>query len=594
MTSLYHAGDDYMEGMTVSVKAVEQAISRTSDKQKPNVDDLLLLIMALRSNQSLRYTGKCLHIFLRHLRVPGSRSGTKEHTAAKALPLHIVALAGLSVIMIHAQFVANAYEKIWFKLKKRLEVFLECIDDGLAWCSSVQLESSDILKSTTYPEVQPARFPYTVSFMLARICAFDKAGRRIRYKDGSGSDVAYLMYLSTGDLYNAWKLDGTEKGILLEDLIAETLASRVNTLRLWSRNEKKHALPVLRYHFQLICDFIIEFRREAYVSAGRDPNPVDDPKASTLDVPLLRRHILSELTRLMNVIGEHYRKDPLPSDNVSQHDLLPVVSGAIDVQLLFLSLNHCTPRGVHAYTQVLETVRAGFIPLVIRSLDKLCDYPTFDLHTLFPKAQAIDYWQATWMSLHYVLAYSVYPSILHYVTVVHPFNLPLTNSVVAFSDWQTINETPTEALTDPEATKKCSGCSSILYCSTACQRADWKAGHRDQCQVQATSREEPEAYIMRGISGNPALEAQLDGMFRRAEAEVELEAESEKGGRPLWPRIRLIEGNFVFGQNAICVTMQFQITSASEDEEDVDIEMIQAVTRIGNLAEWLGKPTGQK
>jgi hypothetical protein len=91
----------------------------------------------------------------------------------------------------------------------------------------------------------------------------------------------------------------------------------------------------------------------------------------------------------------------------------------------------------------------------------------------------------------------------------------------------------------------------------------------------------PMHYTMRGISGNPSQEAQLEEMFKRAQYELLFEDEREKEGKPLWPKIRLAEGVFLFGQNVLCVTMQFRIKSVSEDNEHVDMEMIQAVTRIG-------------
>ncbi|KAH6916243.1 hypothetical protein BKA70DRAFT_1255110 [Coprinopsis sp. MPI-PUGE-AT-0042] len=761
MASLYLPDGDYKKIMAVSSKAVDQAISRASGAQEAKVDDLLLLVKALRSEQSLKYIPECLDIFLRHLRLPEPRSGDKEPLP---IPQHVVALAGLSVIMIHTQIVPSVHEKIWPKLKKHLDVFLECIDDGLRWCSSPHLEAGDISESTTYPEIQPARFPYTATFMLARVLAFgpgvkqtvtskplaikiairvwllkntnvSESGRRIRYKDGSGSDNAYLMHLSDGDvflcpilrffggvlftypsqLYKIWKLDCTENGILLEDLIAETLASRVNTLKLWSRKERKTGVPVLWGHFRTICDLVTAFRREAHIAAGQKPDDVDNPEPSTLDVPLLQRRILPDLTRVTITIGEQYRKNPLWSDFVFQHDLPPVVLGATRILQMFIPLNHCTPRGAYAHAQVLETVRAGFIPLLIGSLDKLCDYPTFELHTLFPKAEPLDYWQATWMCLHYVLSYSVYPSILQVARrdwaaipketlakisrrmIKHPAwtfgNEGLSKMGSILEEWHTchgdfeklksfcgllicdnpthtkaIKEAPSEAIADPEPTKQCSGCSSVLYCSTTCQKADWKAGHRDQCQVQSVNREErklnqiwynhqlrawhmfmitwlyrakkyyaghtknmkagamhmitfnffmypprsnivlvPMHYTMRGISGNPAQEAQLEEMFKRAGYELLLEDEREKEGRPLWPRIRLVEGVFLFGQNALCVTMQFRIKSVSDDNEQVDMEMIQAVTRIGQFdtatqaadifsryGKWFTGPKGQK
>ena len=39
----------------------------------------------------------------------------------------------------------------------------------------------------------------------------------------------------------------------------------------------------------------------------------------------------------------------------------------------------------------------------------------------------------------------------------------------------------------PEGTtlkhKICSACKQVFYCSPECQRADWKAGHKEQCKV---------------------------------------------------------------------------------------------------------------
>jgi hypothetical protein len=38
----------------------------------------------------------------------------------------------------------------------------------------------------------------------------------------------------------------------------------------------------------------------------------------------------------------------------------------------------------------------------------------------------------------------------------------------------------------PATLKLCGGCHSIRYCSTDCQRKDWKLGHKTLCQVWAT------------------------------------------------------------------------------------------------------------
>ena len=32
------------------------------------------------------------------------------------------------------------------------------------------------------------------------------------------------------------------------------------------------------------------------------------------------------------------------------------------------------------------------------------------------------------------------------------------------------------------AKQKCSGCSSVFYCSRNCQVADWKKGHKNECK----------------------------------------------------------------------------------------------------------------
>ncbi|KAJ7614916.1 hypothetical protein FB45DRAFT_936420 [Roridomyces roridus] len=34
-----------------------------------------------------------------------------------------------------------------------------------------------------------------------------------------------------------------------------------------------------------------------------------------------------------------------------------------------------------------------------------------------------------------------------------------------------------------DAFRRCAGCSTIVYCSRECQRADWIAGHREECHV---------------------------------------------------------------------------------------------------------------
>lgn len=33
-----------------------------------------------------------------------------------------------------------------------------------------------------------------------------------------------------------------------------------------------------------------------------------------------------------------------------------------------------------------------------------------------------------------------------------------------------------------DAKQKCSGCSSVFYCSRNCQIADWKKGHKNECK----------------------------------------------------------------------------------------------------------------
>ena len=38
---------------------------------------------------------------------------------------------------------------------------------------------------------------------------------------------------------------------------------------------------------------------------------------------------------------------------------------------------------------------------------------------------------------------------------------------------------------DGAALDQCSGCLRTYYCSTACQTADWKAGHRAECKALA-------------------------------------------------------------------------------------------------------------
>ncbi|TYI22745.1 hypothetical protein ES332_A06G124400v1 [Gossypium tomentosum] len=48
-----------------------------------------------------------------------------------------------------------------------------------------------------------------------------------------------------------------------------------------------------------------------------------------------------------------------------------------------------------------------------------------------------------------------------------------------------IDHFPCAVCSNP-ASKKCSRCKSVRYCSSACQRVDWKDGHKTKCKEIST------------------------------------------------------------------------------------------------------------
>lgn len=55
-----------------------------------------------------------------------------------------------------------------------------------------------------------------------------------------------------------------------------------------------------------------------------------------------------------------------------------------------------------------------------------------------------------------------------------------------------------------EIVQRCNGCQDIAYCSRACQKYDWRHGHRNHClQLQREDKEKGKHIITFCLKSNP-------------------------------------------------------------------------------------------
>ncbi|EAU87682.1 hypothetical protein CC1G_08718 [Coprinopsis cinerea okayama7 len=676
-----------------------QAIARAATMKPPRMQDLLVVLDVLKTRDALKYIPQAIGICLPLIDVSDPEL-TAPETSGKIRPQcgrYLIGLMGLTMVMEHAQRDRSIITpSLMRRINDKLDDIFKAIDYGLTWAQSARDD-----EAVPYPHLQPSGFPTPAALLLCLLNSFDPAAlgtfiahpstirlvirfwllknvskQGMRFAKGPADE--YICYIFKDSVYlcpyinlwsyffrreqddrfwEGWVAYCKENNLDGDVLLADTIVSRLRTIRRCTRDPEVdvYALWLNARPFVNMIRYLGEASQRAM---GWDPDVYPGLKipVTSMELALMRRTFLPEVIHIFNDLNDRCDAKAIASYPEIMEKAPPAVQGANIAVRAFIFLIQSTHRGAYVIPHVLSVVKAGIVPLFVKALYTLLDYPIDNPEFFGIEHQYLDLWESVGSMMVYLTSYSAYPSIVAAMKesleaipdsmleavskrlASHPcgkYKKGLQLFLEMVNEWHA-------CMLDYRRVKDKLG---LMICDNPAEQ-DWNHGHRVECRLDANLRREreldeswythnwrswhiflilwtyrtkalfhehlrrpadsilslvnniyptmmtffpPGCYLMEGISHSSdipqkdSLEARLAAMLKAAGDQAEREEQSEYLFDIPFPRIRLVEGLFMFGQCAVSVMLQVKITGVREEGAEVDLEVMQTLTRIGPI-----------